>query len=252
MLVQFQGVWTTLLLLISTKVVAAHAAGPHMVFQPRDLATGTGTSVGSLPPPPSSSPPPPPYPTNTTNGTTITVNTLPSDGSTIATSPPTTTPTTSPSTFFYLIIANTGTPYDGQYLFRTGYKAQTGAIVLYPTPFSDPNAPADDNPQAHFALFNEGAQGVAGIRGDQTSRAWFFVPEDEFDPDPPFTQNKKSIFQIGPDDEVVGDELTCVTGEGSVFYICPFDPVDMTNGEVDVGEVVEEGCTGVRLVAVPV
>lgn len=218
----------SLLFLTST---AAHAGLP-MGFRPRDLATGTGNSSSS-----------PPYPTGTANGTATPTGS-------IFTSTATSTPI-SPSGFFYLFIASTGTLYDGQILRHEGGRSYTGAIVLYPEVYS-PSPPGFDDAQAHFsllasgALYNEAAQGVAGIGPAETYGYLRFAPEESYEYYPPFAQSQKSICKI------VSEIVTCQTGPATVFYICPFIPEDMTGGYVLVGPSAEPGCTVIDLLAVPV
>ena len=231
MLVQLP--WVLNLLLITP--ATAHA-GRRMGVKPRDLATGTGSLPSSISPP---------YPTGTANGTT---NGTATPTGSIATSTATSTPV-SPSEFFLLVVASTGTPYDGQYLVREGYRAYTGAIVLYPEVY----VPGDeDNAQARFslladgALYNQQAQGVAGIAPAVSSGSLNFYAEDAYEPDPPFSQLQKSIC------EIVGGTVTCQTGPATVFYICPFQPEGGIDGEVLVGPSAEPGCNAISLLAVPV
>ena len=121
--------------------------------------------------------------------------------------------------------------------------------MLYPEDYQ----PFDEfNAQAHFsllvsgALFNQGAQGVAGIGATMSSGVVFFAPEADFEYTPPFSQLQKSICKI------VGRTVTCQTGPATVFYICPYQPGSMTDGEVLVGPSAEPGCTAITLLAVPI
>ncbi len=121
--------------------------------------------------------------------------------------------------------------------------------MLYPevyTPFDEENAQAHFSLLADGALYNQQAQGVAGIGPAMSSGTLRFAPEDSYDYDPPFYQNQKSIC------EIVGGTVTCQTGPATVFYICPFEPEGMTGGFVSVGPSAEPGCNAISLLAVPV
>ena len=226
MLIQIS--WLLSLYFLSS--AAAHAGLP-MGFRPRDLATGTANSSSS-----------PPYPTGTANGTATPTGS-------IAASTATSTPVL-PSGFFYLVIASTGTPYDGQLLRRTGYKAYNGGVVLYPEVYQ-PDYYATDI-QSHFsllasgALYNAGAQGVAGIGAFVTYGTLVFAPEEDYEYQPPFPPGQKSICKI------VSGAVTCQTGPATVFYICPFISAEGSGGDVLVGPSAEPGCTVIDLLAVPV
>ena len=226
MLLQYA--WLSSLPIIASANAQAY---PPVGLKPRYLATGTGVSL------PSTSPPPYPTDTSTANG----IATL--TGS-IVTSTATTTPIP-PSDFFYLVVADTGTSYDGDYLSIGSDTSGASILVLYPgsepsevTSFSTFNINADGT------LQNEFVGGIANIFTGSESGTLFFENEASVDE----SGNTKSIC----DD--IGGTLNCQTGAATVFYICPPEVITGTlvGGTVDVGLTVEPGCTPVTLLVVPV
>ena len=227
MLVQY--CWLSSLPFIASAI--AHAYPPEGL-RPRYLATGTGISLSSTSAPP--------YPT----GTGIASGTAIPTGSTTA---PTATSTLIPSSeFFYLVVADTGTQYDGDYLSIGSESSGTGLLVLYPgakapeevTSFSTFNLNADST------LQNEFDGGIANIFPGSTDGTLFFRDEAYVDA----VGNIKTIC------EDVSGTLTCQTGADTVFFICPFETIAATliGGTVNVGPTVQPGCTPITVLVVPV
>lgn len=220
MLVQY--CWLSSLPFIASAIAHAY---PPAGLRPRSLTTGTGISL------PSTSAPP--YPTGTA---------VPTGSITTSTATPTSTPS---SEFFYLVVADTGTQYDGDFLTISSQSSGTGLLVLYPraqapdevTLFSTFNINADGT------LQNEFARGIANIFPG-TDGTLFFRDEAYVDA----AGNIKSIC------EVVGGTLTCQTGADTVFFICPFQRIagTLVDGTVNVGPTVRPGCTPITLLVVPV
>lgn len=214
--------WLTSLPSIASAIV--HAL-PPAGLRPRYLATGTGISLAS------------------TSAPFVSTGTAISTGS-ISTS--TVTPTPIPSTeFFYLVVADTGTQYDGDYLSIGSDTVGNGLLVLYPgegpdqvTSFSTFNINADGT------LQNEFVGGIANIFPGGTTGTLFFRGETYVDE----SGNTKTIC------EVLGRTLTCQTGADTVFFICPPEVISGTlvGGTVDVGQTVTQGCTAITLLVVPV
>ena len=207
-------------------------AYPPIGLKPRYLSTGTGISL------PSTSAPPYPTGTGTANGTAR---------STSSTSNPAATPTPIPPTeLFYLVVADSGTALDGNYIQFTGATSQSGLLVLYPRPPPDEPFPS--------LLFNLNEDGTLGIQeyiclidsiitypplilGEA-------VPSGTSDPFYPYV----TVYC-----DVVSGNLACQADSRTVFSICPDDfPYDQfTGGSVDLGPTVEPGCAEVTLRVVP-
>lgn len=205
----------------------AHAY-PPAGLRPRYLVTGTGISL------PSSSASP--YPTATANGTGTPTGS-------VSTSTPTSNPIP-PSEFFYLVIADTGTAHDGQYLSIDSDTNGDSSLVLYPA--------AEPNEVASFSTFNINADGtlenefagIAAIFPEGTSQSLFFENEVYVD----------ESGDIKSTCEVVGGILTCQSGADTVFFICPYQVISGTliGGSVEVGPNTQSGCTPITLLVVPV
>lgn len=118
--------------LLFTILATAHAASLTNIYPPADLkrrylSTGTGVSLPSTATPP--------YPTGSANGTSVSTGLtyptspiLPSGTSSSAsTSTPVPPPTIGP---FYLVVADTGTPFDGDYLNLGSEPSDNGLNVL--------------------------------------------------------------------------------------------------------------------------
>lgn len=221
MLVQY--CWLSSLPFIASAIAHAY---PPAGLRPRYLATGTGISL------PSTSAPP--YPTGTA---------VPTGSLTTSTATPTSTPS---SELFYLVVADTGTQYDGNFLSISSESSGTGLSVLYPraqapdevSPFYTFNTNADGT------LQNEFAGEIANIFPGGTDGTLFFRDEAYVDA----VGNIKTIC------EVVGGTLTCQTGADTVFFICPYRRIagTLVDGTVNVGPTVQPGCTPITLLAVPV
>ena len=219
MLVQY--CWLSSLPFIASAIAHAY---PPAGLRPRYLATGTGISL------PSTSAAP--YPT----GTAIPTGSI----------TPTAAPTSIPSSeLLYLVIADTGTEYDGEYLGVNSQYSGTGLLVLYPRknvnrdpPFSVFNINADGT------LQNEFSGGIANIFPGSTDGTLHFE-------DVAYVEEVGNIKTIC---DVVGGTLNCQTGADTVFFICPFrrEAATQLDGTLNVGRTVQPGCTPITVLVVPV
>lgn len=227
MLIQYYN-WLSSLSFIALAIGHAY---PAIGLKPRYLATGTGVSL------PSTSAPP--YPTGTANGTAI------STGSTAnATATPTPIP---PTERFFLVVADSGTTLDGNYIQFSGNTQQTGLLVLYPRP------KPDDFTYASSLLFKFNEDGTLAIQ-EYTLIILSIITY------PPLILAETGPYEIDPGFpyaavfcEDVDGNLACRGESRTVFSICPDDfPYDgFTGGTVDLGPTVEPGCAEVTLRIVP-
>lgn len=231
MLIQYYN-WLSSLSFIALAICHAY---PPIGLKPRYLATGTGVSL------PSTSAPP--YPTGTGTGTAN--GTATSTGS-IANSTATPTPIP-PTERFFLVVADSGTDLDGNYIQFSGNTAQSGLLVLYPRP------PPDDFSYPSSLLFNINEDGTLGIQ----EYTCFILSIITY---PPLILGEAGPYETQPDYpyatvycEAVGGDLACQSDSRTIFSICPDDfPYDgFTGGSVDLGPTVEPGCAEVTLRIVP-
>ena len=225
--------WLSSLLFIAS--ATAHAYAPAGL-RPRCLSI-TGTSVPFISTPP--------YPTGSANGTAI-----PTASTYVPTATSMTPPVSTPF-LFYLVTAGTGTFLDGYYLYYDccygGVQGGTLAILRFTN-----NADVISRTSSTFSLNGNSTLkntygGVGRAFDDSTTLYWFFNNGDIYGVDQSAVVHESIC-------EIVGGELTCVTGVDTVFLVCGIDSANTVVGNlvVQLGTAVPAGCSPFTLLVVPV
>ena len=236
----FQSCWFSSLLFIAS--VTGHAY-PPAGLKPRYLANGTGISLPLTTPSP--------YPTGSANGTAIPTGSiyptrpiLPS-GVSSNTSTSTAIPNPTPSPF-YLVVADTGTPFDGDYLFIGMDNERSGLELL----LFGPQEPTSEPSPTAASVFSLSADGI--LRQDSTGliASYFdnyglFVFE--------YPDALESEGESAATCKIVGGALTCQNGADGVFSALYQAVVDEYHPEPSVylAPTVPAGYSPLTLLVVP-
>lgn len=219
-----QSCWlSSLLFVVSTAANVYPPAG----LKPRYLATGTGISL------PSTSSPP--YPTGSSY---LTSSILPSGVSSTAVPAPT------PSTF-YLVVADTGTPFDGHYIF-VGTDTSRDGLYLGIIGSTEPD-------QYGMSVFSLSANGT--LEQDQSTLVAAYF---DFDGSGSFIFQYPYAFEALQETaaacEIVGGALVCQNGEAGVFHATPqmFIAEELTTPSLGLSPTAPSGSYEVTLLVVAV
>lgn len=149
---------------------------------------------------------------------------------------------------FYLVVADSGSDFDGDYITSSGDDA--GGVVLYP------QDPPDDFSYTLQLAFHITDRGTLGILDDEIG-IYTGIPypsldlwpySDPADDNPPNQPNARMYCGV------VGGTLSCQADSRTVFSLCPDDRLrgGVTGRPVDIGLTAEPGCAEVTLLVVPV